>query len=97
MIRKTLTYLRGMPLENKLGWAGVVFLQGATLPSMVATLRGVAGATLPPLSLVFMVWTGLLLYFYRAYLQRDVVYMTSNGIGLVLNSILLALIVFPRY
>jgi len=89
-----LTKLRNMPLTDKMGWIGVIFLQGATLPTMIANVLGWS-ATLPPLSMVLMVWIGLACYFYRAYKQRDTVYMTSNGIGLFFNTILLALIALP--
>ena len=77
--------------NNQLGWAGVVMLQGATLPSMIGRLTG-QGADLPPVSMVLMVWMGLLLYLARAVRQKDVVYITSNAIGFFLNSVLLYLI-----
>ncbi len=78
-----------------LGWAGVALLQGATLPSMIGRVFGGAESALPPLSMVLMVWIGLLLYLARAIYQRDMVYITSNAIGVFLNTVLLALIVFP--
>lgn len=75
------------------GYAGMVLLQGATLPQMVDKLTN-PNATLAPLSMVLMVWVGLLLYFVRAFYQRDMLYMISNGIGLVLNFILMILIIW---
>jgi uncharacterized protein with PQ loop repeat len=78
-----------------LGWLGVVLLQGATLPSMIARVTQGEAAVLPPLTMVLMVWTGLLLYLARAIYQRDLVYITSNSIGVFLNTVLLALIIFP--
>lgn len=92
-MEKILAHFKGV--NNQLGWAGVVLLQGATLPSMLARLTGGSEATLPPLSMVLMVWIGLMFYLVRAIRQNDVVYITSNGIGMLLNSIMLALIVFP--
>lgn len=76
------------------GYAGMVLLQAATLPSIVGAILNPADADLPPLSMVLMVWVGLLLYFARAYVQRDRLYMISNGIGVVLNFILLNILVF---
>ncbi len=75
------------------GYAGMILLQGATLPQIFDKLTN-PNANLAPLSMVLMVWTGLLLYFIRAYVQRDVLYMISNGIGLVLNLFLMAVIIF---
>lgn len=83
-------------LNNQLGWAGVILLQGATLPSMIDRIFGNGeAAAMPPLSMVLMVWAGLGLYLVRACRQGDVVYIVSNGIGLALNTVLMALIIFP--
>jgi lipid-A-disaccharide synthase-like uncharacterized protein len=90
---KFLAHFQGV--NNQLGWAGVVLLQGATLPAMFSRLFGGTEADLPPVSMVLLVWTGLILYLIRAIRQRDVVYIVSNAIGAFLNSVLLALIVFP--
>ena len=75
------------------GYAGMALLQGATLPSIFATITS-PNADLPPLSMVLMVWVGLLLYLIRAVVQRDRLYMISNGIGVILNFILLIIIVY---
>jgi hypothetical protein len=77
------------------GWSGVALLQGATLPPMVSHIRHPEAGGLPPLTMVLMVWAGLLCYFYRAVVGRDKVYMVSNGIGLLLNAVLMAMIIFP--
>lgn len=83
-------------LNNQLGWLGVILLQGATLPSMFDRVFGNGeAATLPPLSMVLMVWAGLILYLVRAIRQRDMVYIVSNGIGTALNTVLMAMIIFP--
>lgn len=81
-------------LPELAGWGGMVLVQSATLP---VTLGNILGLThnLPPVSMVLLVWAGLALYFVRAFYQKDVLYMVSNGIGFVLNSVLLALIVYP--
>lgn len=76
------------------GYTGMVLLQAATLPSIVGAIIHPAAADLPPLSMVLMIWIGLLLYFIRAFVQRDKLYMLSNGIGLILNFILLNILVF---
>lgn len=76
------------------GYAGTVLLQGATLPQMLTAIFDPENADLAPLSMVLMVWVGLLLYFVRAFVQRDMLYMISNGIGLILNFILMIIIVW---
>ena len=78
------------------GWAGMIFVQAATLPTTIYFLLGWSDR-LPPASMVILVWVGLALYFVRAYAQKDVLYMVSNGFGFFVNTILLALIVYPNY
>ena len=75
------------------GYAGMALLQGATLPQMINALF-YDSADLAPLSMVLMVWIGLLLYLIRVVYQRDVLYMISNGIGVVLNMFLMILIIW---
>lgn len=84
-----------MKTSELAGWVGMVLLQGATLPTMLNRLFNPETATLPPVSMVLLVWCGLALYFWRAFAQKDYLYMVSNGVGLFLNSVLMALIIFP--
>lgn len=93
---KKMRKILNMAKPELCGWLGMILVQSATLPTTLANLLGFSNQ-LPPLSMVLLVWTGLALYFVRAYYQRDVLYMFSNGLGFVLNSILLALIVYPNY
>lgn len=96
MFEKITSKIKGMPLSEKAGWAGMILVQSATLPTTLANLLGYSDE-LPPISMVLLVWAGLALYFVRAYANRDVLYMVSNGFGFFLNTILLALIVYPNY
>lgn len=84
-----------MPATELSGWLGMIFVQSATLPTTLSNLLGYS-KQLPPVSMVLLVWVGLALYFVRAYKQRDTLYMVSNGFGFFVNTILLALIVFPK-
>ncbi len=83
-------------LPELAGWIGMILVQCATVPTAVYNIMGWSDK-LPPLSMVLLVWSGLICYFVRAYAQRDQLYMVSNGVGFVLNTILLALIVYPSY
>jgi hypothetical protein len=75
------------------GWLGMVFIQGATLPTTIGILMG-TNPRLPEISLILMVWSGLALYFIRAVAKKDTLHICSNGLGFFLQSSLLALIVF---
>lgn len=80
-------------IGNLTGWAGMVSIQSATLPVTYNILVGNT-TNLPPISMVIMVWTGLILYLIRAIIQKDIIHITSNGIGFFTQSILMALIIF---
>ena len=86
--------IRNMAAPEIAGWLAMVMLHSNTVPTTVALILGY-NATLPPLSMVLLTWAGLALYLWRAVYQRDVLYMVSNGIGFMLNSVLLAILVFP--
>lgn len=76
------------------GYVGIILIQGATLPSLI----GVALDTsheLPPLNMVLMVWLGLGLFLARSIYNRQILYIVSEGVGIILQTILLAIIVFP--
>ncbi len=76
------------------GWLGMCLIHGATIPVTVANIMGWS-ENLPPLSMVLLVWAGLALFLWRAIDRKDFLYIVSNAVGFVLNSVLLALIVYP--
>ena len=74
------------------GWFGLILIHGSTLPSTYLAIKGEA-TVLPPLSMVILVWSGLLLFFIRSAITKDKLYMISNGVGFFLQSIMIALLV----
>jgi hypothetical protein len=75
------------------GYAGMAAIHGATLPVSIGVILGLTDH-LPPLSMVLLVWIGLILFFIRALVRFDWLYLISNGIGLIANSVLLVLIAY---
>jgi uncharacterized protein with PQ loop repeat len=75
------------------GWVGMILIHGATLPTTLGVILGYSDKV-PPVSMVILVWTGLMLFLFRAIVQKDTLYIVSNALGFFFNSILLALIVF---
>lgn len=75
------------------GWAGMVLIHSATLPTTLGVILGYSDRV-PPVSMVILVWSGLMLFLFRAIVQKDTLYIVSNAVGFFFNSILLALIVF---
>ena len=80
-------------LSEIAGWAGMVLIHSATLPTTIGIILGQT-ANKPPISMVLLVWTGLFLFLIRAIGNNDKLYIFSNAIGFFFNTILLALIVF---
>lgn len=91
MIETLKGWIRHIP--EACGWLGMVFIQGATMPTTIGIIMG-SNPKIPEISLVMMVWTGLFLYFVRAVAKNDRLHIVSNGVGFFLQSTLLALIVF---
>jgi len=79
--------------EQTIGWVGMLLVQCASFPSLY-NLIILGEAELPPLSMVIMLQVGLALYFARAYMQRDVVYLVSNGLGFAIQTLLFCLIIY---
>jgi hypothetical protein len=73
------------------GWVGAVLIHSATVPTSISVIFG-NNPNLPELSLVLLVWSGLILFLVRAIFQKDLLYIVSNLVGFILNSILLLII-----
>lgn len=76
-----------------LGWFALVFIHGSTVPVVLAALQGSA-VLLPPLSMVGLIWFGLLLFFAKSVVDKNYSYMVTNCVGFFIQSILLGLLVF---
>jgi uncharacterized protein with PQ loop repeat len=79
--------------EQTIGWVGMLLVQCASFPSLYKLII-LGESDLPPLSMVLMLQVGLALYFARAYIQRDTVYLVSNGLGFAIQTLLFCLIIF---
>lgn len=86
--------VKNMPAPEMGGWIGMCLIHGATIPTTLGNIMGWTNQ-LPPLSMVLLVWAGLALFLWRAIARNDFLYTVSNAVGFILNSVLLAIIVFP--
>ena len=83
----------GQRIGEICGWVGLIAIHASTLPISYAAYKG-DPVILPPLSMVLLVWSGLLLFFLKSFLTKDKIYMVTNGIGFFMQSVVLALLVF---
>jgi hypothetical protein len=80
-------------LANLSGWVGMILIHGATLPTTLSVILGYS-SVLPPLSMVLLIWSGLFLFLVSAIANKNMLYIVSNSIGFVFQSVLLSLIVY---
>lgn len=76
-----------------LGWLGVVLINLATIPTLIAVLTGLT-EKVPPVDLVLFMWVGLFMFFVKAAISRDLLNVVTIGLGFFIQAALLALILF---
>lgn len=85
-------YLAKISSET-LGWVAVILFNCTLIPTMLAIMTGLSDRT-PSLDIVAFVWGGLMMLFFRAIVMRDMLNIITIGIGFMLQSSLMALILF---
>lgn len=81
------------PTADTFAWLSMIVLNCATIPSFLAVKSGLADK-MPPLDLVVILWTGLLLYFIRSVILKDMLIVITLGIGFAFQAIFLGFIFF---
>jgi hypothetical protein len=92
---KVQTYFDSLPkaLADVFAWISIVVLCLSNVPGYFALMSGVTDQT-PPLDISLLVWIGLLLYFVRSVIIKDMINVLTIGIGFAIQVILLGLIFF---
>lgn len=75
------------------GWVSIILLHFATIPSMLALMKGLTDNMLP-IDLVLMIWGSLTLFFIKAVVQKDILNILTIGLGFVVQASMMALIFF---
>ena len=78
------------------GWIGLILIHSASLPVIISLILGYP-TELPPITMILLLWSGLFLFLIRSLYQRDKVYIVSNGLGFIFNTILLSFIILKNY
>ncbi len=78
---------------DRFAWISVVVLIGATIPGFIAVMAG-ATDKMPPLDIILMLWTGLLLYFVKSAILKDMLMVVTIGFGFAIQAVMLGLIYF---
>lgn len=74
-------------------WLSVIVLNCATLPGFLAVKAGLSDR-MPPIELVTLLWLGLLLYFIRSAILKDMLIVVTIGIGFAVQAMALGMIFF---
>ena len=92
---KLISYFEGFSKASAdtFAWISIVVLMGATVPGFLAVMAKVTDK-MPPLDITLMLWTGLLLYFIRSAILKDMLMVVTIGLGFAIQAILLGLIFF---
>ena len=78
---------------DTLGWLAAIALHAATVPTLLALLTGLTDST-PSVDVILFLWLGLVLLFGRAIILKDLLNIATIGLGFVIQSSLMALILF---
>jgi len=76
---------------DALGWLAAIVIHCATIPSLLALITGLSSNT-PNLDVVLFAWAGLILLFGRAVVLRDSLNIITIGVGFMIQSVLMALV-----
>lgn len=76
-----------------IAWIGIVLIHAATVPTMISVMSGLTDK-MPPVDLVLFIWAGLSMLFVRAVILKDILHIVTIGVGFIIHSVLLALILF---
>ena len=92
---KLQNYFENLPkaVADVFAWISIVILCLCNVPGYFALMSGVTDNT-PPLDISLLVWIGLLLYFIRSVIIKDMLNVLTIGIGFGIQVILLGTIFF---
>ena len=78
---------------DTMGWLAAIALHAATVPTLLALLTGLTDST-PSVDVILFLWLGLVLLFGRAIILKDLLNISTIGLGFVIQASLMALILF---
>jgi len=91
----TLKFFEGFTkaTADTIAWFSIVVIMCATIPSFIAAMTGHTDK-MPPLDITLLVWVGLLLYFLRSAIIKDMLMVVTIGLGFAAQAMCLGLIYF---
>lgn len=92
-IKQTAKDMASKISTETVGWLAIVLLHAATVPSLLAVMKGLTDVMLP-VDMVVLVWSSLVLMFLRAAILKDMLNLITIGLGFFVQATMMALIFF---
>ena len=95
VLEKVTKYFEGFTkaTADTIAWLSVVIMILATMPGFLAVMTKNSDK-MPPLDITLLLWTGLLLYFVRSAIIKDMLMVVTIGFGFAIQAFMLGLIFF---
>lgn len=75
------------------GWLAAIVLHASTIPGFLAVKSGLTD-NMPPFDLVALLWLGMLFFFIRSAIIKDMLMVVTIGVGFAVQALLLGAIFF---
>ncbi len=79
--------------SETMGWLAGIVIHAATIPTLLAMITGLSDSG-PNLDVVFFMWAGLVLLFFKAVVMRDMLNIVTLSLGFMVQSALMAMLIF---
>jgi len=79
--------------KNTLEWISVVLIHCSCIPSTIAFLRGITDL-MPSVEVVLFMWAGLVVYFFKSFVENNRLMMFTNAVAFFIQAMLLAMAVY---
>lgn len=83
----------GKVSAHTLGWISIILLHLTGVPTLLAVLMSKSDL-LPPVDLMIFVWSALILMFFKALIDKNVLYISTICLGFAAQTVLMSLIIF---
>lgn len=79
--------------KTTLEWIAIVLIHCSCVPSTIAFLRGITDL-MPSVEVVLFTWLGLIVYFFKSFIENNRVMMFTNAVAFFIQAMLLAAVVY---
>ena len=79
--------------KSTLEWIAIVMIHCSCIPSTLAFLRGITDL-MPSVEVVLFMWAGLVVYFFKSFVENNRMMMFTNAVAFFIQAMLLAMAVY---